>query len=188
MSGHSHHVVDNTLPGKIKAETGVHANRCYQCGKCSAGCPVADEMDYPPSMIMRMLQTGTPEMEEAVLRSYSIWLCLTCEMCIQRCPMEVDIPKMMDFLRGESIRRNMVNPKANDIVKFHEAFLGSIKKTGRLHEMGLIMDYKMKTMKLMQDVTLAPTMFAKGKLHIMPEKIKDLSLLSKIFSKTIDKK
>jgi heterodisulfide reductase subunit C len=184
MSHNEHHVVDNSLSGKILTNTEVKVQRCYQCGKCSAGCPVASDMDYPPSLILRMLQTGTPENEEKVLRSYSIWLCVTCEMCIGRCPMEVDIPIMMDYLRQESIRQNIVSPKAKDIVAFHQAFLDSIKNTGRLFEFGLIRDYKLKTFNLMQDITIAPSMYAKGKLHFIPEKIKNLSLLKRIFQKT----
>ncbi len=186
-SGAHHHEIDNSLNGRITHNTGVKVQRCYQCGKCSAGCPVADEMDYPPSLVLRMLQTRTPEMEEKVLRSYSIWLCLSCEMCIQRCPMEVDVPIMMDYLRGESKRLNMVNPKAKDIVSFHHAFLDSIKSTGKLFEFGVVMNYKMRTFKLFQDVTLAPTMYSKGKLHFSPEKVKNLPLISRIFSKTINK-
>jgi len=187
MSGGAHHHVDNSLNGRIKEHTGVSVQKCYQCGKCSAGCPVASDMDYPPSLILRMLQTGLPEMEDKVLRSYSIWLCLSCEMCIQRCPMEIDIPPMMDYLRGESIKANKVNPKAKDIVKFHKAFLSSIENTGRLYELGLILNYKSKAGHLFQDATLGPKMISRGKLHLLPEKIKNLAIMSRIFSKTINK-
>ena len=88
-----------SLSSEVLDETGVLAIKCYQCGKCSAGCPVADEMDYTPSMVMRMLQTGQDIEAEKLLHSMSIWLCVTCEMCVTRCPMEIDIPKLMDFLR-----------------------------------------------------------------------------------------
>ena len=57
--------------------------------------------DYPPSVIMRMLQTGNPVLEDKVLRSFSIWVCLTCEMCFARCPMSIDIPKDDGFPQGE---------------------------------------------------------------------------------------
>lgn len=186
MSSSSNHEihVDNSLSGQILKHTEVPVQKCYQCGKCSAGCPVVSEMDYPPSLILRMLQTGSPEMEEKVLRSYSIWLCLSCEQCISRCPMEIDIPKMMDFLRQMSYRKKMVNPKAKNIVRFHKAFLDSIRTTGRLYELGLTVDYKLRSLKMTQDVALAPSMITKGKLGMFPEMIKGTKEMAKIFSKT----
>lgn len=165
--------------------TGVQANKCYQCGKCSAGCPLSVEMDLPPSQIMRLLQTGMPGDEERVLRSYSIWLCLACEMCLSRCPMEIDIPRVMDYLRQESVRRKLQHPKAKKIIAFHRSFLDSIKTTGRLYEVGLVVDYKMRTGTLLQDVLTAPGMFTRGKLAIFPEMIKGRNQMKSIFKKSM---
>ena len=172
------------LHSVLKQNTGVNALKCYQCGKCSAGCPLSSEMDYAPSYLMRMLQTGDPSLEEKVLCSFTIWVCLSCEMCYSRCPMSIEIPKIMDFLREKSVKEKKTNPKAKEIIAFHKAFLNSIEKTGRLYEIGLIMDYKTRVLNLFQDVTLAPSMFAKGKLHLLPERIRDSKGMSSIFSKT----
>ena len=57
MSHSEHHTERNSLAYSIEKNVEVNAQKCYQCGKCSAGCPVADEMDLPPSMVMRLLQT-----------------------------------------------------------------------------------------------------------------------------------
>ncbi len=190
MSSSAHHIeIDDSLAGKILANCGISVERCYQCGKCSAGCPLAEtEMDFPPSVVLRMLQTRIPQMDDKILRSKSIWICLTCEMCIARCPMEVDIPVIMDFLRQESFQNEKTNPEMKNVIAFHKSFLEIVKSTGRLHEVGLIKNYKLKTFNLLQDVMLAPKMFSKGKLHLLPEKIKDLSVLQRIFKKTLDKK
>jgi heterodisulfide reductase subunit C len=145
---------------------------------------VADEMDLPPSMILRLLQTEDPINEEMVLRSHSIWLCVTCEMCLSRCPMEIDIPSMMDFLRQRSIQEKKVNPKAKNIIAFHKSFLNSIRFTGRLFELGLIIDYKLRSLNLTQDVALAPKMISRGKLHFIPDMIKDKARMARIFKKT----
>jgi heterodisulfide reductase subunit C len=99
--------------------------------------------------------------------------------------MEVDIPPMMDFLRGESIRLKMVHPKARNIISFHRSFLNSIRCTGRLFEFGLIVDYKRRSFHLSQDVMLAPKMIIKGKLGFIPEMIKKISDMKRIFSKTL---
>ena len=188
MSTETDHAAAAGLQGDILSGTGVSVSKCYQCGKCSAGCPLSGEMDYPPSYLMRMLQTGDPDLEEKVLRSFTIWVCLTCEMCYARCPMSIDIPQMMDFLRQKSLAEKKVHPEARKILAFHRSFLDSIKYTGRLYEIGLLMDYKARTLKVMQDMSLAPKMFTRGKLNIFPEMIRDRSGVASIFNKSVKKK
>jgi heterodisulfide reductase subunit C2 len=187
MSSDSIHSSVAGLTGEVAKQTDVIASHCYQCGKCSAGCPLSGEMDYPPSVVMRMLQTANPVLEEKVLRSFTIWVCLTCEMCFARCPMSIDIPQMMDFLREKSMNEGKVNPKAKNILSFHKSFLDSIKYTGRLYEIGLLVDYKARTLKLMQDISLAPKMLARGKLNIFPEMIKGRNAVASIFKKSVKK-
>jgi heterodisulfide reductase subunit C2 len=161
-------VMAESLAGLIEQRSGISVQRCYQCGKCSAGCPANSEMDYAPSVLLRRLQVRDAETDREVLSSYSLWLCLTCHTCIARCPMEVDLPKVMDILREESLRRNLVHKRAKDIVAFHRSFLDSIRQTGRLWEIGLIAEYKLRTRHFWQDVLLAPVMLAKGKLPLLP--------------------
>lgn len=177
----SHHPL--TLSGEIQMDTGVPVNKCYQCGKCSAGCALATEMDYPPSLAMRMLQTNEPVHYDKLLKSMTIWLCVSCEMCLTRCPMEIDIPTLMDYLRQKSLRAKKSNPQAKKIIAFHRSFLDSINYTGRLYEMGLIVDYKMRTGAMAQDVAVAPKMFVKGKLNPIPEMIKGRKKVAAIFRK-----
>jgi len=139
------------LSDSIKQLTGVNVRACYQCGKCTAGCPVGERMDIRPSVIMRMLQSGGASEMEELLRSNSIWLCLTCETCYSRCPMELDIPKVMDYLRERSNTEGKVNSVSSDIVTFHKSFLNAIERNGRLHEISLILDYKIHSGNLFQD-------------------------------------
>jgi heterodisulfide reductase subunit C2 len=173
-----------TLRKRTELSTNENVSKCYQCGKCAAGCPLSDEMDLKPNQILRHLQQEYPGYEDEVLGAYSIWLCLTCQTCSARCPQEVDIPAITDYLRCESIRQNKVNPKAMDILHFHNSFLSSVKSNGKLTEVGLIRNYKLKTWHLMQDVMLAPQMFAKGKLKLGSHKIDDIGKIRRIFEKT----
>jgi len=178
----------NDLKSDISENTGINVDTCYQCGKCSAGCPLSIEMDFPPSYLIRMLQTGNATLGEKALSSFTIWACLSCETCYSRCPMSIEIPKLMDYLRERSLSESKANPAAREILAFHRSFLKSIEMTGRLYEIGLLAHYKMHTMKLMQDMDLAPKMLAAGKLNIMPEMVRDRKSVSSIFSKTIKKK
>lgn len=171
---------------ELQEHTGVEVMRCYQCGKCTAGCVLASDMNYPPSYLMRLLQTGTRQNYDKVLGSNSIWLCLNCENCLGRCPMEIDIPKMMDYLRTRSLKENKMHPDSKPIISFHRSFLDSIKYTGRLYEMGLIAAYKARTFRLAQDLAIAPSMYLKGKLHLLPEKIRDRRGMKRIFAQTIE--
>lgn len=158
------------LAERVHDATGESVFDCYQCGKCTAGCPLAAEMDFAPSQILRLLQLRQPDLDEEALAALSIWLCLACETCAARCPQEVEIPKIMDHLRQEALRRGTVHPGAKDILAFHEAFLASVRKNGRLHEVGLISAYKLKSLHLFQDVLVAPKLLGRGKLSILPHK------------------
>ena len=96
---------------------GVPIQRCYHCRKCTAGCPMTSAMEHNPNRVIRMIQMGR---REEVLNSATIWLCVSCETCITRCPNEVDIARMMDVLRQMAIETG-VGAKEKNILKFHEA-------------------------------------------------------------------
>lgn len=179
------HTID--IPSYLFKETGVDVRQCYQCGKCTAGCVLAEDMDYPSSYILRLLQTKNEDDYCKVLSSEAIWICLNCENCIGRCPKEVDIPRLMDYLRSQSLDRGLVNEKSKRVVAFHRSFLDSVKYTGRLYEVGLEADYKLRTMDFFQDMNLVPAMLQKGKLKIKPEIVKGRKELLKIFKDTSGK-
>lgn len=162
---------------KIRNTTGVDVKACYQCGKCSAGCPVAFAMDYTPRMVMRLLQLGQ---KEEVLKARSIWLCAQCETCSSRCPRNLHPDKVMEFLRIEA--KNAGIKADYPVAAFNEIFLKSVESGGRSYEFGLAIGHNLATRKLMKDAGLAPAMLAKGKLKIMPPKIKGIDQVRRIFA------
>ena len=81
---------------RVDELSGQHIFACYQCGNCSSGCPLADEMDILPSMIMRLVQLGQ---KEELLSSKTIWICASCLQCTVRCPKGIDIQIVMDTLK-----------------------------------------------------------------------------------------
>ncbi len=163
---------------EVKKESGENPALCYQCGNCTAGCPYTQYFDYPVSMVMRLLQSGQ---KETILNSKSIWLCATCETCTTRCPCNVDVAHIMDTLRIMARREGRVSEK--DVKLFYDSFLSSMKKNGRMFELGIIMDYKIKSGHLMGDADLGPAMMSKGKIHFTPNKIKGADKVAKIFER-----
>jgi len=159
---------------------GVPIQGCYHCRKCTAGCPIAFAMEYNPNKIIKMIQMG---MRDKVLSSSTIWLCASCETCVTRCPNDVDIARMMDVLREMAIE-SQVDVKEKNILKFHEAFLSSVKMGGRINEPTMIAHYKLKSGDLFSDLGVGLSMFMKGKLSIFSPKTKDIKSVRKIFEET----
>jgi len=163
----------------VVQESGENLLACYQCQKCSAGCPVAYAMDVLPNQIIRMVQFG---LRERVLSSNTIWVCASCYTCSVRCPNDIDIAKIMDVLRHIALK-SKVKPAEKDIPIFHSVFLDSIKSKGRIHELGLIWQYKTKTRDFMKDAALGWKMFRKGKIKLFPSKFGGGREIKGIFSR-----
>jgi heterodisulfide reductase subunit C2 len=177
-----------TLKDRVAAATGVKLNHCYQCGKCAAGCPVAEAMDFTSCQVLRLAQFGDPAWDRKALSCEGIWLCLACETCSTRCPQEVEIAKVMDFLRTEAVRLGLAHPRSRDILAFHRAFMDSVRTTGRLYEIGLVADYKLRSRHFLKDVALAPRMYVRGKLPLFPHLIKGRDVMQRIFKRTLGNK
>jgi len=94
---------------EVEEISGEDLLACNQCGKCSAGCPVASVMDLLPSQVIRMAQLG---MEE-VLESRTIWICASCLTCVTRCPKGVDLPRLMEALREIALRSGVTEIDLN---------------------------------------------------------------------------
>jgi heterodisulfide reductase subunit C2 len=87
---------------KIEELSGQNLMSCYQCGKCSAGCPMVSTMDILPNQAIRLVQLG---LQEDVLKSETIWLCASCVTCGARCPRGVDLSRIMEALRQIKLRK-----------------------------------------------------------------------------------
>ena len=82
--------------------SGVNPLKCMKCGKCSASCPSFDEMDIPPHLFVSYVQN---ENIEALLESKSLYKCLSCFACIERCPRDVKPGKLIDAARQVVLRQ-----------------------------------------------------------------------------------
>ncbi len=106
--------IQNSIIKKIENISGQKVSACYQCGKCSAGCPMITLMDLLPNQIIRLVQLGQIK---DVLDSKTIWLCASCFTCSSRCPKGVDLAKVMEALRLLLLRKseNYIEPSELDI-------------------------------------------------------------------------
>ncbi len=167
----------------VERAGGESVSSCYQCKKCSSGCPLAFAMDIVPDRVMHMIHLG---MKDGVLGSSTIWICASCETCSTRCPNDIDIAKIMDTLRQMCIREGR-EPKEKQVSQFHEVFLKSFKGRGRVFELEMIGRYKMKTGEYTKDMKLGLDMLKKGKLRLLPHGIKGRKEVKEIFKKAKEK-
>lgn len=163
------------LPAKDKrrvealaATAGAKLSECYQCGKCSAGCPMAESMDIMPRQVLRYLQLGL--LEEA-LASRAPWVCATCHTCSARCPHDVPISELMEAVRQQAERAE-IRPVRRAAL-FTKYFLLPLKWFGKNHELTLTMFYNLRSGRLMQHFSYLPAMLRGGKLKIWPARVKN---------------
>ncbi len=97
----SKEVLSADFARRVEELSGQSPYRCYQCGKCSAGCPFAETMDLLPSQVLRLVQLG----DERLLDARAPWSCASCLACEMRCPRGVDIAKVMEAVRLLSLRK-----------------------------------------------------------------------------------
>jgi heterodisulfide reductase subunit C2 len=170
--------VDTTFAQQGVSDWKVDLFACYQCGKCSNGCPVTFAMDFLPHQLIRMLQLG---LTEEVLGSKTIWVCASCETCYTRCPNEIEISKLMDDLKHKVLARGM-KPSEKAVAEFHEVFLNNIRRFGRINETFLMGHYQMRSTwadlkksridfsGLFKNMGLGLNMLKRGRLTLFPRK------------------
>jgi len=95
--------IRNDLVKEVEELSNTNVFSCYQCGKCSAGCPSVPYMELLPNQVMRLLQFGKVEL---ILKSNTPWVCASCFVCSTRCPKDIDIAAVMEALRQIQLRKN----------------------------------------------------------------------------------
>lgn len=172
--------LNRRLERRLEERTGQKVRDCYQCKKCSAGCPVAFAMDLVPHEVMKMVQYGQ---ERRLLQCSTIWLCASCETCSTRCPNDIDIAGVMDGLRAMALESGE-RIAEREVVQFHRSFLNGIKYTGKTNEPVLIGQYKALSRRLFDDLGLGAVMLLKRKIKVVPRVVKDRAAVRRIFDRT----
>ena len=157
--------INPELARRIQDELGQNVYLCYQCVKCSSGCPVAEFFDWQPNQIMRALQLGQ---EDIALQSETPWLCASCQTCTTRCPQDLDIAGIMEFLTREALERG-IKPAVTEVKIFNDAFMREVRIWGRAYEPGLMVEMKLRDPgSMFDDVDLYTRMLKKMKVSFIP--------------------
>ena len=120
------------LRARVEELSGESVFACYQCGMCSAGCPLTDEMDRLPSQVIRDLQLE----DISLLESNAMWVCASCLACEVRCPKGVDLAKLMEALRQLHLRKELDHVSINDMTQ---------EEIRKLPQIALVAGFRKKT-------------------------------------------
>jgi len=164
---------------QVSTLSGQKISACYYCLRCSAGCPSAFAMQFTPAQVLRLVQLGQ---KETLLNSPGIWLCIGCETCGSRCPNLIHAGAVMDALRQISVAE-AVPAGEQKVYQLHRSFLDSIKWWGRLHELSMLVEYKLLSRDLIADLDMGAKMFLVGKIHPLPKRIRGIKEVDRLFSK-----
>jgi heterodisulfide reductase subunit C len=156
---------------------------CVQCGTCSGSCPSSADMDYTPRALFAMIAAG---LKKEVLQSNTPWYCVSCYYCQVRCPQEIRIPEYMYALKRMSVRegynKKSRTPEAAD---FSETFVELVENYGRSFELGLATLFHLRhhPLNAVKLASLGLTMLRKGRMDVMPNRIKNIDQLRAILAR-----
>ncbi|MCJ7660075.1 MAG: 4Fe-4S dicluster domain-containing protein [Anaerolineales bacterium] len=149
---------------EIEALSGQNINLCFQCSKCSAGCPLVDKMDLKPAQVMHSIRLG---LEEVVLNSQTIWLCLGCETCSARCPQQVEPAAAMTAARLLAMKKG-VQPSIKEVGIYYRGFVFNMRLNGKIHDASVAGITQLLTGQLMANLPLAWKLFTRGRVKPPP--------------------
>ena len=149
---------------EIQALSGQNVNLCFQCSKCSSGCPLADKMDLKPAQVMHSIRLGRVD---SVLNSQAIWLCLGCETCTARCPQEVEPASAMAAARVLALQRG-IKPSLKVIDIYYRGCLDNMLLNGKIHDASVAGLTQFLTGQLIPNLPLALKLFARGRVKPPP--------------------
>lgn len=168
---------ENRLRVEIERACGVDLDLCYECGKCSGGCSTGHHFDFTPRKIIQIIRLGDLEAVETrllpkLLNMDALSICVSCRLCLERCPSGIDTPKIIDYLREMAVKREIA-PKRPRVDLFNTLFLDEIARRGRVSELSLIARFKLKTSDLWSDLGTGLRLLFKGKLNPFAPGVKD---------------
>ncbi|MCL4500862.1 MAG: 4Fe-4S dicluster domain-containing protein [Deltaproteobacteria bacterium] len=175
-----------TLAERLAKEAANPVSACFQCKKCSAGCPLSFAMDLLPDRVIRLALMGQTE---TLLGCRTIWVCASCVTCTTRCPNGIDIAGVMDWLKEESLRQGKAIDQP-EVAAFQRFFLDSLRRAGgRLPEVALMRRFTLYKLwrrprigELLENMKLGWAMMRRGRLRPAgPKPLKGRNEINEIF-------
>lgn len=171
------------IVAEIERRSGQDISSCYQCGTCSSTCAATFAFDYPPHLVMRLLQLG---MVDQVLSSRTGQLCYDCMTCSSRCPVGIDVADVIETAKNIADESGIRGP-LKDVGIFRRLFLKNVRKHGRLHEASLLGWFNIKSGRFLNDLSLVPLVLKKRKLHLVAPRIRNRKEIHRIFNQVKSK-
>ena len=153
---------------------------CIQCGTCGGSCPSAADMDHTPRHLFALIRAG---MRDVVLRSNTPWICVSCYLCVVRCPQEVRITDVMYALKGMAIQAKLYEDSTAP--DFSGTFVDMVEKYGRSFEFGLATRHYLKhfPLHLPSMASMGLGMLTKKRIKMKPKKIRQIKQLQAILDR-----
>jgi heterodisulfide reductase subunit C len=163
-----------------EAPGGEQIAHCLQCGSCSGSCPNGPDMDYTPRTLFALIGAGQ---RERVLSANTMWCCVSCYACTTRCPQHIPITDIMYALKRIALREGMAH--RTDAPALARTFTGLLDRYGRSFEFGLASRYYLfnRPLAMLRMGPLGLSMFTKGRMSLVPTRIRQLDQLRAIITK-----
>jgi len=171
------------IANMLYASHGNPLSSCIQCGTCAGTCPVVHYMDHTPRKLIGLINS---DYKDEVLASNTYWFCASCYHCTVRCPSGIDIAEMMYALKRYSMWKNRYREGLIGPV-FSETFVKTIVKSGRSYEPVLAPTYLFSfgIREFVQEAVTATNMMIKGRLPVLPPRIKRLENFKQMVGRII---
>ncbi len=135
-------------------------------------------MDYTPRKIVQLIKIGA---EKTLLSCNTPWICVTCKLCVDRCPAGIDIPRIMDYIREKALAKKDFSPEVYNVILFHKLLLEGVYRRGRISEAALALKFNLRTGQYLKDAKLGGKLFFKGKINPFSPRIRDINKVRSLF-------
>ena len=159
---------------------GENIRDCIQCGICSGSCPAADRMEYPPRRIIALIRAGK---RDEVLGSGSMWYCMSCYLCTERCPRGVK-PTELAYALESLVVKHGYRTRDTHTPAVHRSYVYTLQRYGRIYEMGMMLRYYMMSnpFKAIAMLPVALRLIWRRRLPLLPPKTGGLASLKKVIA------